>query len=152
MRTITRLVLLFIAVFVAVPMVGAHGTGVTYTVAEDNNVTLEALYDDGEPMAEAQVVVYAPSDPETAYLRGVADAEGRYTFEVDTAIAGSWDVTVRTAGHGDIVRITVTDGGEIRPMDAAGFAIPRQLLAVVVIAALGGIAYFYSRKPKSALK
>ena len=148
MNTLTRLVLLFIAVFVTVPMVAAHGTGVTYTVS-GNSVTIAALFDDDTPMSEAQVIVYAPTDPEIVYLRGVADEDGSFTFDIDTALAGSWDVAVRTAGHGDMLNIPVTESGEIRPMDA-GFAIPRQLLAVIVVAALGGVAFIYSRKPKEA--
>ena len=41
-------------------------------------VEIQATYDSGEPMAGAQVQVYAPENPENALFSGTTDAQGRY--------------------------------------------------------------------------
>ncbi|MEO1095771.1 MAG: carboxypeptidase-like regulatory domain-containing protein [Cyanobacteria bacterium J06638_28] len=68
-------------------------------------VLIEAAYDSGEPMVNAQVQVYAPNDPQTPIFTGVTDAVGRYTFTPDQP--GNWEVSVRQAGHGDITVVPV---------------------------------------------
>ena len=52
----------------------AHGARIEYTI----NVAIDivASYDNGEPMAGAQIVVYAPDNPSSAWLTGVCDDEG----------------------------------------------------------------------------
>ncbi len=142
-----RLLLALLITFFVVAPAAAHGTAITYT-ATGATVAMVALFDDKEPMAEAQVIVYAPNDPETVYLRGTTDEEGRFSFDIDTDISGTWDVTVRVASHGEIIRIPVTDSGDILPQGGRVAAIPRSLLAIVVIALLGGVALYFSRTQK----
>ncbi|NER80846.1 MAG: carboxypeptidase regulatory-like domain-containing protein [Leptolyngbya sp. SIO1D8] len=74
-------------------------------------VQIQATYDSGEPMAEAQVQVYSPEDPETPLFSGTADESGRYLFVPDQP--GDWEVSVRQAGHGDIAVIPVSEAGNI---------------------------------------
>jgi len=83
----------------------AHGAKIEYTV----NIAIEivAAYDDGQPMAGAQVAVYAPDNPSTPWLTGACDDDGRFSFTPDTSKSGTWDVQVRQAGHGDFVHIPV---------------------------------------------
>lgn len=89
------------------PQTAAHGTEITYTVQA--TVDIEAYFDTGEPMANAQVTVYAPNDPANAWLQGEADENGRFTFTPDPEIPGRWDVAIRTAGHGEMLNIPLTD-------------------------------------------
>lgn len=86
----------------------AHGVGITYEATEA--IALQANYDSGEPMAEAQVTVYSPEDPSTPWLTGTADQSGRFVFAPDTSTPGNWEVQVRQAGHGEILNIPI--GGE----------------------------------------
>ncbi|NJO73839.1 MAG: carboxypeptidase regulatory-like domain-containing protein [Leptolyngbyaceae cyanobacterium RM1_406_9] len=86
----------------------AHGVEINYQATEA--IALQANYDSGEPMAEAQVSVYSPEDPSTPWLTGTADASGRFVFAPDPSIPGNWEVQVRQAGHGEILNIPV--GGE----------------------------------------
>lgn len=86
----------------------AHGVGITYEATEA--IELQANYDSGEPMAEAQVTVYSPEDPSTPWLTGTADESGRFVFAPDSSIPGTWEVQVRQAGHGQILNIPI--GGE----------------------------------------
>jgi nickel transport protein len=91
---------------IALPAV-AHGTAVEYEVG--TAVAVSALYDTGEPMAQAQVSVFAPDDPTNPWMTGTTDLDGNFLFMPDPAIPGNWEVQVRQAGHGDIIVI---------PMDA----------------------------------
>ncbi|MEL6441624.1 MAG: carboxypeptidase-like regulatory domain-containing protein [Cyanobacteria bacterium J06621_8] len=87
----------------------AHGAYIEYE--ETAAVTIQAKYDDGKPMANAQVVIYAPQDPTVPWLKGNTDDEGSFTFvpDVEPQNSGNWDVKVRQAGHGTIVSIPLTN-------------------------------------------
>ncbi|GAB4370525.1 MAG: carboxypeptidase regulatory-like domain-containing protein [Elainellaceae cyanobacterium] len=87
----------------------AHGVEIEYQQTEA--IEINATYDSGEPMAEAQVLVYAPDDPANPWMTGSTDAQGRFWFAPDRSQAGNWEVTIRQAGHGDIVTIPI-EGGE----------------------------------------
>ena len=86
----------------------AHGANIEYQ--KTSAVTIRATYDDGSPMEKAQVVIYAPSDRVTPWLKGTTDESGNFTFVADATTGGNWDVKIRQAGHGDIVSIPVKDG------------------------------------------
>ncbi len=76
-------------------------------------VEVEARFEDGTPMAAAQITVFAPNDPAEPWLQGLTDATGRFVF-VPGDHAGYWSVRVRQAGHGAMVHV---DPGE--PVAAA---------------------------------
>ncbi|MBD2056464.1 carboxypeptidase regulatory-like domain-containing protein [Oculatella sp. FACHB-28] len=143
----------------------AHGVGITYQATEA--IELQANYDSGEPMAEAQVSVYSPADPSTPWLTGTADETGRFVFAPDPSIPGTWEVQVRQAGHGEILNISV--GGEAGVLGAnAGaseaddesnsqiasgigdnLSIPQKgLMAVSVIWGFVGTALFFLARKK----
>lgn len=83
----------------------AHGANISYRTTEA--IEIQAVYDTGEPLAAAQVTLYAPEDPATAWLTGMTDEQGRFWFRPDPEQPGDWEVTVRQAGHGDILVIPV---------------------------------------------
>lgn len=83
----------------------AHGVAIDYQ--ETQAIEITALFDTGEPMANAQVVVYAPSDPSTPWMTGTTTETGIFTFTPDRSQAGNWEVSVRQAGHGEILSIPV---------------------------------------------
>ena len=83
----------------------AHGVVLGYEPV--NSVEIQAHYDTGEPMAEAQVVVYAPDDPTEPWMQSTTDADGLFTFTPDTSQPGNWEVMIRQAGHGGIVTVPV---------------------------------------------
>jgi nickel transport protein len=123
----------------------AHGARIEYTV--DVAIEIIAAYDSGEPMAGAQVVVYAPDDPTTPWLTGVCDDEGHFRFVPDTSRPGTWDVQVRQAGHGDIVHIPIGEGST--GAGGAGGYTPLQIVmmaACVIWGAVGTALYFWRRK------
>lgn len=91
-------------------LVLAHGASIEYE--ETSAITIQAKYDDGKPMANAQVVIYAPRDPANPWLKGKTDANGNFSFvpNRDVANTGNWDVKVRQSGHGDITSIPIDKG------------------------------------------
>ena len=121
----------------------AHGAKIEYTI--DTVIEIRATYDAGDPMGGAQVSVYSPDDPTTPWLTGVCDADGRFSFTPESARAGTWDVQVRQAGHGDIVHISV--GGGTASSGGAGYT-PVQivLMGACVIWGFVGTALFFARR------
>ncbi|MBA7702617.1 hypothetical protein ES703_111386 [subsurface metagenome] len=125
----------------------AHGAKVKYTV--DIAIDIVATYDNGEPMAGAQVTVYAPDDPFTPWLTGVCDDDGHFSFIPDTSKPGTWDVQVRQAGHGDIVHIPIGEG--MVGTGSAGGYTPLQivLMAACVVWGSVGTALYFSRRRRA---
>jgi nickel transport protein len=109
-------------------------------------IEIQASYDSGDPMAEAQVQVFAPDDPQTPVFTGMTDGAGRFVFVPDQP--GDWEVSVRQAGHGDIAVIPVAADGAIAAgyTDAAGLTpVQRWVMAGAVIWGFVGTALFFWR-------
>ncbi len=137
----------------------AHGAHIDYETTQA--IQLTARYDNGDPMAAAQVTVYSPSDPANAWQRGVTDDQGRFIFAPDPAQPGNWEVQVRQAGHGDIVAIPVAevvpgqDPEALIPPTLAsssgseeGTGLQKGLMVASVLWGCVGTALFFSRQKK----
>jgi len=94
-----------ISVFGASTRAIAHG--VRMQARETQAIEVNAEYDNGDPMVNAQVTVYAPNDPATPWLEGTTDNNGNFVFTPDSSQSGNWSVQVRQAGHGSIVNVPV---------------------------------------------
>lgn len=125
----------------------AHGVNIEYT--SEVQVSIVAKYDNGEPMAGAQVAVYAPDEPSTPWLTGECDEEGRFSFTPDTSRPGIWDVQVRLAGHGAMVHIPVGEG--TASTGGVGGYGPLQLAVMVACVVWGsiGTALYFSRRRRA---
>ncbi|MDY6917926.1 MAG: carboxypeptidase regulatory-like domain-containing protein [Chloroflexota bacterium] len=136
--------LAFVVIALLVPTtVYAHGVDIYYT--SSTVVEIVAAYDTGEPMAGAQVAVYAPDELSTPWLTGVCDEEGRFSFSPDTSKPGTWDVQVRLAGHGDIVHIAV--GGGTAASSGGGYSVLQiVLMSLCVVWGLIGTALYVLRR------
>ncbi|MEM9775297.1 MAG: carboxypeptidase-like regulatory domain-containing protein [Chloroflexota bacterium] len=121
----------------------AHGTDINYTLV--STVRVNAGFDTGEPMSDAQITVYAPNDPQTPWLKGVADSDGKFSFDPDPEITGNYSVQVRSAGHGEIITIPVGGG---TASSTGGQTTAQQLImaAAVVWGFIGTALYFSARK------
>ncbi|MCC5973316.1 MAG: carboxypeptidase regulatory-like domain-containing protein [Rubellimicrobium sp.] len=127
-------------------MAAAHAALVTAEPVEALRIT--ARYDTGEPMAGAQVTIYAPDDPATAWARGETDAGGRFDLVLPTEPEGAWAVQVRQAGHGAMIHVARGSAeGEAALVVTAGTAVPHLLQRAVMVAlvlwgALGTALFF----------
>jgi nickel transport protein len=143
------------------PMLGyekqtlAHGAQINYR--QTKAVEIQAIYDDGTPMKNAQVVIYAPDDPSTPWLKGMTDEQGVFTFVPDSQKSGNWDVKVRQAGHGKIITIpqtaltsSTTEANNLKELASSNNAVysPLQKIVMAAIGIWGfvGTALFFSRK------
>ncbi|TVQ10200.1 MAG: carboxypeptidase regulatory-like domain-containing protein [Leptolyngbya sp. DLM2.Bin27] len=96
----------------------AHGVVLEHR--QVSSVEVLAQFDTGEPMANAQVLVYAPDEPNEAWQQGTTDDQGRFSFVPDADQPGSWEVMVRQAGHGAIATIPVSGSSEAGADNGAG--------------------------------
>lgn len=101
LKTLTSLVVLSV-LGSSVPAF-AHGVSIQYRATKA--IEIQATYEGGVPMADAQVSVYAPDAPSTPWMTGKTDEQGRFVFVPDSTQAGNWDVKVRQLGHGKILSI-----------------------------------------------
>ena len=100
-----------------IPKAQAHGAVVEVNPA---SVEIKAAFDTGEPMSEAQVLLYSPTDLSTPVVKGQTDSEGRFLFSPDPDLIadltakgaedGRWEVTVRKAGHGQVTTFGLGNG------------------------------------------
>jgi nickel transport protein len=91
-----------------------HGVRVDYAIdTASGSITVQAVFDTGEPLEEGQVIIFAPNDLVNPWRVDVLDAEGVFTFTPDYDLVGFWDVQVRKAGHGGLIHIEIT--AEMKP-------------------------------------
>ena len=130
----------------------AHGANIQYR--ETSAIAIQAKYDDGTPMANAQVVIYAPSDRATPWLKGETDSQGKFSFVPDASPenTGNWDVKVRQSGHGDITSIPINKSQttnvsqtQIASVDAGYSTAQKAIMAAAVGWGFIGTALFFSR-------
>ncbi|MEL6928302.1 MAG: carboxypeptidase regulatory-like domain-containing protein [Cyanobacteria bacterium J06600_6] len=130
----------------------AHGANIQYR--ETSAIAIQAKYDDGTPMANAQVVIYAPSDRATPWLKGETDSQGNFSFIPDSnpRNAGNWDIKVRQSGHGDITSIPINQNKstnvsqtQIMSADAGYSATQKAVMAAAVGWGFVGTALFFAR-------
>lgn len=130
----------------------AAGHGAFVDVAGVAAVGIHARYDTGEPMADAQVSVFAPDNPAQPWRVGQTDAAGRYVFTPDDR-AGRWAVQVRQAGHGAMgyVEVGADATYSFTATAAAGSGISqaqRVLMAACVIWGCIGTALYFRTLPR----
>lgn len=133
----------------------AHGVIINHVIDSiTGDVLLNAKFDTGEIMTEAQVSIFAPNDLANPWLVDSADELGNFRFTPDVAIPGLWEVQVREAGHGDILRLSL-DEGVMASLSTAkgavgGFSVAQIVLmsASIIWGFVGTAFYFASRRSK----
>lgn len=125
----------------------AHGAKFEYQAKTSYEIV--ATFDDGTPLSEAQVTVYAPNDPATPWDTGICDEQGHYIFTPDTSITGEWAIQIRKAGHGGMLNIPVGEGAEQAASGRSGYT-PLQLTVMIIAVLWGfvGTALYFKRERK----
>ena len=98
----------------------AHGVQIEHNTTQA--IEINAKYDTGTPLENAQVTVYSPDDPTTPWKRGTTDERGNFVFAPDPSKTGYWEVKVRRAGHGGLTSIPVgtqTDNAQVSASEPA---------------------------------
>ncbi|MBM4234977.1 MAG: carboxypeptidase regulatory-like domain-containing protein [Firmicutes bacterium] len=126
-------------------IVSAHGVDIG--AVPISAVEVIALYDSGKPMAGGQVAIYAPDEPLEPWLTGTCDEEGSFIFVPDYSRPGLWEIQVRLAGHGDLIRLEVTAAEEAVVDGSGGLSFLQKIVMALVVAwGAIGTAFYFSRR------
>lgn len=104
------LLLAGVAAALAAQPVLAHAMEVEQSRGEA--VEVVAAYDNGDPVNEGQVLVYAPGGDSEPWATGTTDEEGRYVFMPDASQPGEWEIRAQQAGHGASTSVEVEEASE----------------------------------------
>lgn len=161
LKTLSTLGFGFLIFFgVATNKVLAHGSTINYQAKE--SIEIEAKFDNGTPMKNAQVVIYSPNNPTKAWLTSTTDENGKLIFTPDVSQQGNWSVKVRSAGHGSVINIPiksastktddidtqeiVTSRSTPSPVNASLTTAQKLIMATTGVWGFVGTALFFSRK------
>ncbi|NEO32512.1 MAG: carboxypeptidase regulatory-like domain-containing protein [Symploca sp. SIO3C6] len=141
----------------------ATAHGVKIEAKNTQAIEIYAQYDNGEPMSNTQVTVYAPQNPATPWLQGTSDESGKFVFVPDSLQPGNWAVQVRKAGHGNIINITLGEEAvEVNSREVnnnfatsnnsnSSYTAPQKvLMGAAIIWGFVGTALFFSRGKSNA--
>lgn len=112
-------------------------------------VRVEGRYETGEPMAGAQVTVFAPDNAAEPWQQGQTDAAGVFLFVPDDQ-PGRWAVRLRQAGHGgmaylDIAADTTAPLVLTTARAAAPSPVQKTVMAACVVWGCIGTALYFRR-------
>ena len=139
--------LAFCAVLVVALPVYGHGASIAWQMQGDS-IHITALFDNGEPMDDAQVTVFSGAAPSVAFETGLTDNEGAFAFLPILEQSADWDVQVRKAGHGDIVHISLREECEEK-VNRTGFStLQIILMSISVVWGFIGTSLFFASKRK----
>ncbi|MEO0769186.1 MAG: carboxypeptidase-like regulatory domain-containing protein [Cyanobacteria bacterium J06649_4] len=127
-------------------MARAHGANIEVNPA---SVEIKATFDTGEPMAEAQVLIYSPSTLSTPWSSGETDNTGRFVFTPDAAEPGTWEVTVRKAGHGHTTAFEIGEDASASSPSSTAPTAQRWISMAAIVWGFVGTALFFSSRTSS---
>jgi hypothetical protein len=73
-----------------------------------HEVTVQFATPDGKPMADVEVRVFAPGEPNRPYTTGRTDADGRFVFAADRD--GFWSAEARSGS--EVARVSIRVGAK----------------------------------------
>ena len=146
----TKLVNALIVCFIltcTLTLVHAHGAKIRYKA--DMTYEITAKYDDGTAMSEAQVIIYAPDNPQIPWKKGKCNNEGKFSFTPDIKNKGTWTVQVRKSGHGGSINFCIDDS--TFSADETGYSpVQTVIMTACVVWGFIGTALYFSRRKSNA--
>lgn len=97
-------------------------------------VSVQFATQDGKPLSNAEVRVFAPGETKTSVITGRTDSEGKFTFDADRD--GFWSAEARNADQ--IAHLMIRVGGESQTQSQIS-----PFLVLGVLAILLAIAIWY---------
>ena len=140
-------ILLTAVLFLVTAPVFGHGARVIWEIQGDS-VHIAASFDDGQPLDRAQVTVFSGAAPSVPYIVGVTDENGEYSFLPDREESLDWDVQVRSAGHGDIVHLSLAEESIVHTEQGIFTTLEIVLMSACVIWGFVGTALFFASRRK----
>jgi hypothetical protein len=138
----------FVVVFtLTTALLLAPSPSVAFDLFATHEVTVQFATQDGKPLANAEVQVFAPGDAKTAVITGRTDAEGKFVFAADQD--GFWSAEAK--GADQLARVMIRVGGESQTSQSR----ISPFLVIGVLAILLALAIWYrllrarNRRPRS---
>ena len=138
----------FVVVFtLTTALLLAPSPSVAFDLFATHEVTVQFATQDGKPLANAEVQVFAPGDAKTPVITGRTDAEGQSVFEADQD--GFWSAEAK--GADQLARVMIRVGGESQTSQSR----ISPFLVIGVLAILLALAIWYrllrarNRRPRS---
>ena len=98
-----------------------------------HQVTMQFATQDGNPLANAEVQVFAPGDTKTPVITGRTDAKGKFVFAADQD--GFWSAEAK--GADQVARLMIRVGGEAQqPQSRISLFIVIGVLAILLAVAI----------------
>jgi nickel transport protein len=146
-RYLSRMLRFVLAVIFALTaaLVLVSAPSAAFDLFATHEVTVQFATQDGKPLANAEVQVFAPGDTKTPVVTGRTNAEGKFVFEADRD--GFWSAEAH--GADQVARLMIRVGGDAQPSQS--WFSPYLLIGVLAI--LLAIAIWYrvlrarSRRP-----
>ena len=135
------------ALFLLTAPVFGHGARVIWELQGDS-VHISASFDDGQPLNRAQVTVFSGAAPSVPYIVGMTDENGEFSFLPDREESLNWDVQVRSAGHGDMVHLSLTEEPEAASEQGKFSTLQIVLMSACVVWGFAGTAFFFASRRK----
>jgi len=110
-----------------------------------HQVTIQFATSDGKPMADTEVRVFAPGQPNRPAFTGRTDSEGKFEFGADQH--GLWTAEARNGS--EVARATVRVGGGEQKEPLSPIWLIGGLLLLLVIAFLYRLMRIRARRTKS---
>ncbi len=115
---------------------------------QGDSVHISASFDDGQPLDRAQVTVFSAAAPSVPYIVGMTDENGEFSFLPDKEESLNWDVQVRSAGHGDIVHLSLAEESTVDDEQGIFTTLQIVLMSACVVWGFIGTAFFFASKRK----
>ena len=112
-----------------------------------HEVTVQFATQDGKPLANAEVQVFAPGDPKSPVITGRTDAEGKFVFDADQD--GFWSAEAKGADQVARVMIRVGGGEQQSQSWVSPFLLIGMLAILLAIAIWYRVLRARSRRPRS---
>ena len=142
-----KILQLSVALLMLTAPVFGHGARVTWEIQGDS-VHISASFDDGQPLDRAQVTVFSGAAPSVPYIVGMTDENGEFSFLPDREESLNWDVQVRSAGHGDIVHLSLAEESSIGDEQGKFTTLQIMIMSVCVVWGFVGTAFFFASRRK----
>ena len=124
----------------------APGPALAFDLFARHQVTVQFATSDGKPMANAEVRVFAPGEPNRPALTGRTDTDGKFEFGADRD--GFWSAEARA--DGEVARASVRVGRQDQQTEPLSpYWLFGGLLLLLVIALGYRILHARSRRPKN---
>ena len=135
----------FPATFALVCLLAASPSG-AFDLFARHEVTVQFATPDGKPMANAEVRVFAPGDPNRTALTGRTDANGKFVFDADRD--GLWGAEAGSADY--VARVMIRVGGETQSQSwLSPFLLVGFLVVLLAIAGWYRLLRTRTRGPKA---